>query len=116
MWTGLVLGVLILAIFYVYNRFIVLRCPKCGFKSVHTVDILEENKAKESYQHMLKSGFLKALDQSGLADGRRPGFLNRNFICKRCQQKFSRRIALLFSESAKAVGEKRALDDYSNSR
>jgi DNA-directed RNA polymerase subunit RPC12/RpoP len=116
MWVGLVFGILVLAFFYIYNKFIALRCPKCGFKSFHTIDVLEENKMKESYRHMLESGFLKTLDHAGLADGLRPGFLNRNFICKRCQEKFSRHIALLFSESAKVVGEKRALDDYSSSR
>ncbi len=79
----LILVGLIVVGFFVLNG-IKTRCPNCGFYGLNPKDNEREAKQKESYESRSSLGGMVT---------EKPGYANRNFVCKKCGHGFSRKIS-----------------------
>ncbi|EOE6249814.1 hypothetical protein ACUY0Y_004465 [Vibrio parahaemolyticus] len=91
------------------------RCPKCGKVALHPKDKDAEEKQKQHYENLQKTGLLKSFDKAGVTFGSelaKPGYANALFKCKSCCWSFGRREAITWLTTANKLGENVALREY----
>lgn len=109
----LIIFIAVIISFFILNG-IKVRCPNCGFYGFNKIDKKREAEQKEYYEN--RSSWRKKLDQEGILVTEKPGYASRNFKCKKCGHRFTRKTSTEWLKIENKLGKETALQEYQKLR